>query len=390
MNDFFQIQFQMQLKLLEEQLKSLAKNHSINKIHQQQIICNLIDDYKKNANPYGPNPNYDVVLKGDIIDNFIPILIHQTIPFFEQQGLPTYATRNQYNLCETKQILFHNNKPLSQDDVLQLASFCENIMKDHPSLLVFTPFKEGIFGIHPTMDIYYKQTYYNDKYVYYQLHLLAHMSTPGNQIAYLYRFGCEVKLKISTNIKADTKFTIRKPVLNSEFYKPIRTKSLGWNDMDKEIFTQTLEPYPKNEMERIVKLFTTHIMITNALLYYQKQKHPRKVFHTTDDTHPIPVYIPKEVLTSHKKIIMDIQTNEDINDTPAMQSAQTDHQRKKTEEIHYQTPSWQVRGYVRHYKNGKSIFIQPSVRKRKEIKDIIDAKPSVQHITFETKKGNHQ
>lgn len=63
---------------------------------------------------------------------------------------------------------------------------------------------------------------------------------------------------------------------------------------------------------------------------------------------------------------------------------------KKTEEIHYQTPSWQVRGYVRHYKNGKSIFIQPSVRKRKEIKDIIDAKPSVQHITFETKKGNHQ
>lgn len=390
MNDFFQIQFQMQLKLLEEQLKSLAKNHSINKIHQQQIICNLIDDYKKNANPYGPNPNYDVVLKGDIIDNFIPILIHQTIPFFEQQGLPTYATRNQYNLCETKQILFHNNKPLSQDDVLQLASFCENIMKDHLSLLVFTPFKEGIFGIHPTMDIYYKQTYYNDKYVYYQLHLLAHMSTPGNQIAYLYRFGCEVKFKISTNIKADTKFTIRKPVLNSEFYKPIRTKSLGWNDMDKEIFTQTLEPYPKNEMERIVKLFTTHIMITNALLYYQKQKHPRKVFHTTGDTHPIPVYIPKEVLTSHKKIIMDIQTNEDINDTPAMQSAQTDHQRKKPEEIHYQTPSWQVRGYVRHYKNGKSIFIQPSVRKRKEIKDIIDAKPSVQHITFETKKGNHQ
>ena len=36
---------------------------------------------------------------------------------------------------------------------------------------------------------------------------------------------------------------------------------------------------------------------------------------------------------------------------------------------HYKVASWNVRGHMRHYKNGKTIYIAPTVAKRKEFEN---------------------
>jgi len=45
-------------------------------------------------------------------------------------------------------------------------------------------------------------------------------------------------------------------------------------------------------------------------------------------------------------------------------------------EIHYHTPVWQVRGYMRHYKNGHSVWIAPTVHKRKILSGEGDVAPT--------------
>lgn len=383
----------MQVAALKQRLDTLTKDHSINSVFHQQIVQRMLKEYRQNLNSPSQWKLMESALSDASIDALVPILVQQTVPFFKQKQLPIYEQRTKYNICETKQILFQNGKPLPQTDVQQLAKFCEGILQEHPSLMVFTPFDEGIFGINPAMDLYYKQMYHSDRYVGYQVYLLLCMQTKGKRHAYVYRFGCQVKFKIPTDIHDDTEFTIKKIVMDTEFYKNIIPQQLGWNDMDKDIFTQTLNPCTEKEMEMYIQLFCTHIMMVNAFLYQQKKQHPRKVFQTQGNTKPIPIYLPKEVTPTKKKIVMDIHTNQDFNMLQACKQATLDRQRKTPEEIHYQTPSWQVRGYVRHYKNGKSVFIQPSVRKRKEIADLQDTKPAARHITFEhtkQKKGNNQ
>jgi hypothetical protein len=54
--------------------------------------------------------------------------------------------------------------------------------------------------------------------------------------------------------------------------------------------------------------------------------------------------------------------------------------------IQYRTPAWQVRGHVRHYKNGKTVYIEPHVSHRKDFDDVKNVKVAPQ--TIRICKGN--
>lgn len=49
----------------------------------------------------------------------------------------------------------------------------------------------------------------------------------------------------------------------------------------------------------------------------------------------------------------------------------TGRKKDNTREIEYHTKEWSVKGFPRHYKNGKTVFIKPSTRKRRIDKTII-------------------
>lgn len=57
--------------------------------------------------------------------------------------------------------------------------------------------------------------------------------------------------------------------------------------------------------------------------------------------------------------------------------------KKKDRIIDYHTPEWSVKGFPRHYKSGKTVFIQPSVRKRRVDKAVISPKEIEKNVELE-------
>ena len=48
--------------------------------------------------------------------------------------------------------------------------------------------------------------------------------------------------------------------------------------------------------------------------------------------------------------------------------------------VQYHTAAWSVKGHVRHYKSGKTVYIQPSVRRRQALKDKVSGQPAQQIV----------
>lgn len=154
-----------------------------------------------------------------------------------------------------------------------------------------------------------------------------------------------------------------------------------WNDMDYMLFRKTIahnaqtQDDEKNYQDKTTT-FLGQIYYLNWTLVCNKKQNKKQPT-PSEKPHLIHLMVPETQKGPVKKSLqIKIQTKESPN-IPLVHQTNTDEPRY----IHYETPSWQVRGHIRRYKNGKTVYIKPTVRHRKNMNQDTPAKPV--HLTIQ-------
>lgn len=168
-------------------------------------------------------------------------------------------------------------------------------------------------------------------------------------------------------------------------YTMYSAKDLGWSKEDYKQWLDiivknaklTTEQYVKqsgvDQCEHLLRTFILLIVRCNVMLEKNKPSRPigskksageRKISYEKDRS-------PK------RKIRMVGSLRVQSKDIPRLPSLET--------VVTYRTAKWMVRGHVRHYKNGKTVYIQPRLHKRKALEGSDETTATT--IRFK-KKGN--
>ena len=228
-------------------------------------------------------------------------------------------------------------------------------------------FKTGFLKINQYRGIYFKILDFDEEKQSIKLHLHDYLLNatngehePGRATDVTYQ-----------QIKDQTSFEVSNIFSFTDMYTYLSPRELQWNMEDIQFWEEVIlqnavnqdalfEKIHKNPAKELAQLFLLHILLSN---YYLAQKRP-----------VIDAKQEKEVKkkTPIKTNIRPINTDELIKrirhiGTIRFVSAKTPPKPDQNRIRTYRLENWGVRGHVRHYKNGKTVYIQPQTRHRKSL-----------------------
>lgn len=165
-------------------------------------------------------------------------------------------------------------------------------------------------------------------------------------------------------------------------YSSITPMQLGWNKEQVQLWEEVTlqnavdqkELFKKNNIspaDTILALFSALVITSNYYLSNQKptiEKEPRITKTGTKSGNRRP-YCPPDKRIRHIGTVRFI--SKQIPKPP------TEHTVR-----HWHVEQWTVRGHVRHYKSGKTVYIQPTVKHRKQLQQQPDQKPIQNVLLF--------
>lgn len=156
----------------------------------------------------------------------------------------------------------------------------------------------------------------------------------------------------------------------SDVYNILSKEELGWSDKQIEFWNRTVvtladrankeleEKYNTNQFKELVKIYLLIITKINRKLAECKVSRP----------------VGEKRNTGNKKkiVVSDSSSKKHIRMVGNMPIKSEKPPKLPTYEsvIHYSTPSWTTRGYVRTYKSGKKVYIKETVHKRKCMQEL--------------------
>lgn len=171
-----------------------------------------------------------------------------------------------------------------------------------------------------------------------------------------------------------------------ELYTMYSAKDLGWTKSDYRLWLDTIVANAKtvtkeikdqsgsDQCEELALAFMGTIVRCNAMLEMNKPSRPIK---------------KENIAPGKRKIAYEKGKNPErkIRNVGALRVQSKEIPRKPSLEtvITYKTAKWSVRGHIRRYKNGKEVYIKPSIRTRKALAGT--EKTTATTIRFKKKKG---
>lgn len=167
----------------------------------------------------------------------------------------------------------------------------------------------------------------------------------------------------------------------TDLYSELTPKELGWTPLEADYWQKVIIQNAANQQQRfrtkglepiinVSNQFLTWVTTVNSVLESNKLKllpkqpgdEPTAVPKPKQDNLTKPDQ-PKQTAPydSDKPRIRVVRGIKFTSRRPPRRAAQTARQ--------YKTPAWTVRGHTRTYKSGKTVYIQPTVRKRKNLAD---------------------
>lgn len=217
---------------------------------------------------------------------------------------------------------------------------------------------------------------------------LTDYSKPDGRIS-IWQIGCSVTVEtyIEENEEGELEYMGLKPIEKQNFeqlYTMYSRKDLRWQESDYQYWMDTVVDNAKKQTERIkresgkdqcdaiVNMYMRAISLCNAMLTKNKPSRPIKQSNSGSRK----VSYEKGAAPERK-----------IRNVGALRVQSKDIPRKPCMEtvITYRTAKWKVRGHIRHYKNGKEVYIKPTTHTRKALADT--DKETATTIRFNKKKG---
>lgn len=264
--------------------------------------------------------------------------------------------------------------------------------------------KTGWLGTIPCMNkamirintfryIYYEVSDADIENKNYILFIQDYLYEKGN---YIPGTGGIAKICFDEEKYAEAKILENTQILYTKLYRTCSAKDLKWTDMQYQLFNDTiikysddlgtvLEKYGTNQFSELIMAFIAAVILINKTLYENKkntQKKNKKHDVTTQ------AYIAVKGCPPPEKIIQKVGSqgltikSEKEPKMPTIKSV-----------TEYRTAQWSAKGYIRTYKNGKTVRVKPSVRHRKALMETNgttqqeqNESPAKQHVTFVKKK----
>ncbi len=173
-----------------------------------------------------------------------------------------------------------------------------------------------------------------------------------------------------------------------EMYTMYSPDELGWTKEQHKVWMETVvknskdttdyvyRKYDTDQCDQLAGVFTVIISRCNAMLELNKPSRP--VGTKRAGTGSSKCFVAYEDGEAPKRIIRNVGLlrvqSESVPKRPRFETV-----------ITYKMAKWTVRGHVRHYKNGKEVYIKPSVKTRKALKDTGQVTAST--IRFRKKKN---
>lgn len=171
-------------------------------------------------------------------------------------------------------------------------------------------------------------------------------------------------------------------------YSSITPAQLGWNKEQVKLWEEvTLQNavdqkalFQRNNINpanTILALFSALVITSNYYLSNQKptiEKEPKQTKSATK-SRPKKPYCPPDKRIRHIGTMRFI--SKQIPKTPTEKTVR-----------HWHVEQWTVRGHVRHYKSGKTVYIQPTVKHRKQLQHHNDQKPIQNILVFQESDPN--
>lgn len=154
-----------------------------------------------------------------------------------------------------------------------------------------------------------------------------------------------------------------------ELYTRIQPKILNWSRLDCQIWEKTVLQNAVDQMARykscdsspfetLSRRFTDGILAVNACLSSKRPVIIKDTAPSSTDTQPVPKTTqpsPQPIPTRRVRSVGVVKFVSAAPPKPGAKAARN-----------YKTPSWTARGHVRHYKNGKQVYIKPTVKHRRK------------------------
>ena len=317
---------------------------------------------------------------------YFGILTSQTQPYLESMGLLPYAKRNETNILNTSPLFCKYDGKFPENlktELADLLNFALDTLQPIPELAVIPPFPSGLFNLSDQQDMFYKTLWQQKGRIAFEITIAAKTDTPKKETIYRYLTRFQLTITIPTTLKSSvfTMTKIKHEQSTSQLYAGLDLDDIHWNLMDRTIFLDICENIDTYETKTYASLFLTNVLVVNAMLYQNTPK--RQKSKKESQTNLIKAYLPASETSSTTVTNIVIQSKEDIHDTPVIQHKMTSDEPRI---VHYQTPSWNVRGHIRRYKSGKTVYIKPTVRKRKHMGES-DGHPKSAYLKFNPKKG---
>lgn len=267
------------------------------------------------------------------------------------------------NLCE------------NDTTTLYSSNFTHDLNKDrqflnHSSFFSMIPcFSEGVIWCNTDRYIYYKVTDVNPQEKSCSIYLRDYTAYP-----HCWAYGVGGTFIMSQETVSDhpteLQFEFTDDVENMDkVYRLLSQKDLGWSDAQYHIWKKMVielaerankEIYKKvgtNQFIEFTQIFLLLIAKINRKLSEQK---PSRPVGETRKRKNAKIVIANNIPKKHVRMVGNIAIKSEK--PPKLPTYET--------VIHYSTPSWVTRGYVRTYKSGKQVYIPETVHKRKCMENI--------------------
>lgn len=272
--------------------------------------------------------------------------------------------RSQLRNMNLIDLTFLKNKNESDTSIQHICSSEKDadFLKRESLYAVIPCFEECVFQVNTCRYFYIKliDLDLKEKKETLFLHDYMYLPTTGWDI------GTSLNVTLQFETAIDINLNISNPIWYTELYRYLKQNDLPWGEKDWKLWQTYIISHSEKSKRYLIeknqdpliqlyKLCIICIVKTNRLLqeYKPKTKEPNKT---------------KPKTTSVKSDVSEKTENQrkiHMVGPVTIHSKQAPKPSIQERIVHYKTASWEVRGHIRTYKSGKTVYIRPQTRKRK-------------------------
>lgn len=267
------------------------------------------------------------------------------------------------NLCE------------NDTTTLYSSNFTHELDKDleflkHSSFFSMIPcFSEGVIWCNIDRYIYYKVTDVNPQEKSCSIYLRDYTAYPH---CWTYGVGGTFIMSqaAGAEYQTDLQYEFTDNVENMDkVYRRLSQEDLGWSDAQYQIWERLVIKLAERTNEEIrqiadsdqfIELSQIFLLLIAKINRRLSEQKPSRPVGETRKKENVKIVITDSIPKKHVRMVGNVSFKSEK--PPKLPTYETI--------IHYSTPSWVTRGYVRTYKSGKQVYIPETIHKRKCMENI--------------------